>query len=170
MVWVLALLEYPLTPPSREGGGCLITAGWEWNGRLPHSLQWHYCRAVHDWSAEMNVLTSHLAFSNVITLVRCWGTLLWLCVNGSVSSSLYSVFASMGRGGTTVFSMVLSFCGLKVFCLAVIPCSDPLVTDDRSLFWLFCSSHWHTSIVVFFNSESGMYEYEAKKQTKTKQT
>lgn len=61
------------------------------------------------------------------------------------------------------------FCGaifycLKVFCFTELPFSGPLTRENRSLFWLFPLLYWHSDIIGFFNSKSGIYE--AKKTLK----
>ena len=63
----------------------------------------------------MNALASHLSD---ITLEGCCGTLLQQSVSGSLSSSLYAAFASGDGDGAKVFSVMLGFYCLNIFCLA----------------------------------------------------
>lgn len=120
---------------------------------------------AHYWLAGMNVLASYLAFSD-ITLVGCWGTLSEHCVSRSLKSSFYSAFSSGGGGGAIVFSVILGFYGLNVFCLAVLPFSGPLTTLRAGLscvFFLLPPLTFPFDIPTgFFNSRSGIYEAKIK--------
>lgn len=76
----------PLTLPSGEGKGCLITSGWEWESSVPIwlflvSSQWGSCAATTQWE-------------------------LWVKLNEGEFQALHSVLMSEGWDDTIEFYVI----------------------------------------------------------------